>query len=218
MLIGAYATPEFTAGVPVPRVTVAVGVTLNVAEAVFPLLSVTVTVCAPLVKSTEPVMVTTTLIEFVVPTSLDPTVPLKTIFPLKPVGFATVPISDPAVVHAVLVVTETVCVTDCVVAPDTVVIAPRDRVPPTAVPVNVVVVAVGVNPVSDHAPWAAVNWKTAVPCSETVADAVERAVLPIFTLLIVALGPNPVTVAVTSVPTGPEAGESVTVAPVEVAP
>lgn len=44
MLIGAYATPEFIAGVPVPRVTVAVGVMLNAAEAVFPRLSVTVTV------------------------------------------------------------------------------------------------------------------------------------------------------------------------------
>lgn len=62
------------------------------------------------------------------------------------------------------------------------------------------------------------NWNADVPCS--VTDTVEGIIvvievgvgpLPIHTLLKVAPGPNPVTVAVTSVPTGPEAGDSVTV-------
>jgi hypothetical protein len=214
VLIGAYATPEFTDAV--PSVTVAVGVTVNVADAVFPMLSVAVTVCAPLVKSTDPQMVTTTFIEFVVPTSLDPTVPTKLILPTA--KLVTVPVSVPAVVHAVDVVTATVWVTDCAVVEVTALIEPRVRVPPTAVPVQVTVGLAIAD--SDHV-LRAVNWNTDVPCSVTVAGVGEigdRVVLPILTLVSVALGPNPDSVAVTIVPTGPEAGESVTVAPVEVAP
>jgi len=65
-------------------------------------------------------------------------------------------------------------------------------------------------------PAGAVNTKAAVPCSVTVAlvnaaRLLEVALLPTITELIVAVGPKPVTVAVTFVPTGPVAGDSVTV-------
>ena len=62
------------------------------------------------------------------------------------------------------------------------------------------------------------NWNAVVPCSVTVGVAgingeivVGVAPLPILTVATVAPGPNPVTVAVTSVPTGPEVGDRVTV-------
>jgi hypothetical protein len=62
------------------------------------------------------------------------------------------------------------------------------------------------------------NWNADVPCSVTIGAAgingeieVGVAPLPIQTLLKEAPGPKPVTVAVTSVPTGPEAGVRVTV-------
>lgn len=60
------------------------------------------------------------------------------------------------------------------------------------------------------------NWKTAVPCSVTAGVAGFNglplmAVAPILTPLAanVPPGPNPVHTAVTSVPTGPDVGESV---------
>lgn len=62
------------------------------------------------------------------------------------------------------------------------------------------------------------NWNADVPCSVTIGVAgingeivVGTAPFPILTLAKDAPGPNPVTVAVTSVPTGPEAGDRVTV-------
>jgi len=61
------------------------------------------------------------------------------------------------------------------------------------------------------------NKNTPVPCSVTsaagavVAELVEPTTLPTWTVEIVAPGPKPVTVAVTTVPTGPEVGEIVTV-------
>jgi len=63
-----------------------------------------------------------------------------------------------------------------------------------------------------------VNMNATVPCSVTfaiagtVGESVSRgAAFPILTLAILAPGPNPATVAVTCVPTGPEAGDRVTV-------
>lgn len=62
------------------------------------------------------------------------------------------------------------------------------------------------------------NMNAVVPCSVTLGGAgisgesVSRgAAFPILTLATVAPGPNPATVAVTAVPTGPEAGDRVTV-------
>lgn len=64
------------------------------------------------------------------------------------------------------------------------------------------------------------NWNTDVPCSVTIGDIgmlcaivvrVALAPFPILTLANNAPGPNPDTVAVTSVPTGPEEGVRVTV-------
>lgn len=75
-----------------------------------------------------------------------------------------------------------------------------------ATPARVVVVPAGI-----------ANKNTLVPCSVTsavgavVAELVEPTTLPTWTVEIVALGPKPVTVAVTTVPTGPELGDSVTV-------
>jgi hypothetical protein len=76
-----------------------------------------------------------------------------------------------------------------------------------ATPAKVVVVPAGI--------W---NTNTDVPCSVTgaangaiVAALLEPTTLPTATELIVAVGPNPVTVAVTTVPTGPEVGDNVTV-------
>jgi hypothetical protein len=65
------------------------------------------------------------------------------------------------------------------------------------------------------------NKNTDVPCSvvagaagvtDAVAELVVPAMLPTSTVLIAADGPKPDTVAVTHVPTGPELGDSVTVA------
>jgi len=64
-----------------------------------------------------------------------------------------------------------------------------------------------------------VNWNTDVPCSVTTGvvgvklPLAEMAVVPNITeaALMVAAGPNPAAVTVTSVPTGPLVGESVTV-------
>jgi hypothetical protein len=62
------------------------------------------------------------------------------------------------------------------------------------------------------------NWNADVPCSVTIGVAgingeivVGVKPFPILTLAKDAPGPNPVTVAVTSVPTGPEVGDRVTV-------
>lgn len=62
------------------------------------------------------------------------------------------------------------------------------------------------------------NWNADVPCSVTIGVAgingeivVGATPFPILTLAKDAPGPNPVEVAVTSVPTGPEAGDRVTV-------
>ncbi len=64
------------------------------------------------------------------------------------------------------------------------------------------------------------NKNTDVPCSvvagatgktDAVAELVVPAILPTSTVLIIADGPKPDTVAVTHVPTGPELGDSVTV-------
>jgi len=65
-------------------------------------------------------------------------------------------------------------------------------------------------------PAGTVNRNAEVPCSVTegvpgvVVAEVVVARLPIATLLMLAVGPKPVTVAVTTVPIGPEVGESVT--------
>jgi len=68
-----------------------------------------------------------------------------------------------------------------------------------------------------------VNTNTEVPCSVTagaagfkLATLAGLAVLPMVTVLIAWAGANPVTVAVTTVPNGPEVGESVTVGVVRV--
>ena len=62
------------------------------------------------------------------------------------------------------------------------------------------------------------NWNADVPCSVTIGVAgingeivVGATPFPILMLVKLAPGPNPVTVAVISVPTGPEAGDRVTV-------
>jgi hypothetical protein len=122
VLAGTKVVPELPDAV-LPRASVTFGVTVNVATPVFPLLSVTVTACAP------------------------------------------------------------------------------------ATPAKVVVVPAGI--------W---NTNTDVPCSVTgaangaiVAALLEPTTLPTATELIVAVGPKPVTVAVTTVPTGPVAGDNVTV-------
>lgn len=64
-------------------------------------------------------------------------------------------------------------------------------------------------------PAGVVKASTAVPCSVTVAPekaaALAEALLPTVTEAIVAVGPKPDKVAVTTVPTGPEFGVSVTV-------
>jgi hypothetical protein len=116
---GAKVVPEFT--LPAPRVSVTFGVTVNVAVATLPKLSVTVTVCAPATPACE-------------------------------VAF----------------------------------------------------------------PAGVVNMNAAVPCSVTFAGvyvaALALALLPTLTEVIVAVGPKPDTVAVTTVPTGPELGDSVRVA------
>lgn len=76
-----------------------------------------------------------------------------------------------------------------------------------ATPAKVVVVPAGI--------W---NTNTDVPCSVTgaangaiAAALLEPTTLPTATELIVAVGPKPVTVAVTTVPTGPVVGDNVTV-------
>jgi len=66
-------------------------------------------------------------------------------------------------------------------------------------------------------PAGILNRNTAEPCSVVSADVIESAGLvepttfPTETPVIVVLGPKPVTVAVTTVPTGPVAGDRVTV-------
>lgn len=73
------------------------------------------------------------------------------------------------------------------------------------------------------APAGIVNKNTDVPCSVTTETAgaiaaalVEPTMLPTATEAMVDVGPKPVTVAVTTVPTGPVAGDSVTVGVVSV--
>jgi len=72
-------------------------------------------------------------------------------------------------------------------------------------------------------PAGIVNTNTEVPCSVTtgaagfkLATLAGLAVLPMVTVLMLWAGANPVTVAVTTVPNGPEVGESVTVGVVRV--
>jgi len=172
------------------------------------------------VKSVDPVIVTATVFAFVVPTSPDTTVPVNVAVttPVVVMTIGIVPLKVPALAQFAAGVMVAVVVTDGTVV---VVTADIELMLMPAAPVTVAVPVLVTDPPANafvaQEYWA-MNWKTAVPCSVTVAvDGIVVVIklgvvpLPKLTLENVAPGPNPVAVAVTNVPTGPEVGDRVKV-------
>lgn len=170
-------------------------------------------------KSVDPVMLATTAMAFVVPTSPPATVPVNEAV-TTPDGVITgvkVPVIVPAVSQLALGVTVPACITVDSVVVATAPVESANVAPAVAVAVPVLVTAIATTAAVDQENTA-LNWNTAVPCSVTVAVPGIIVVMvlgvtpfPTLTLVKVAPGPKPAAVTVTSVPTGPEAGDTATV-------
>jgi len=173
---GAYASPELTP--PAPRVMVTFGVIENEDEAVLPLLSTTVMVCAPFVKSTDPVTVTTTVMALTVPTSGAPTVPVNEAVTV-PVGVSTgvkVPETVPAVAQFALGVTVPACTTVESVVESIAAVDSANVAPAAAVAVPVLSTGIATTAAVAHVNCA-VNKNTDVPCSVTTGATGARVLI-----------------------------------------